>query len=88
MNPRVVAVKPAAEYQLEITFANGETGVYDCKPLLGFGVFQELQDESYFRQVRVEAGSVAWPHDQDICPDTVYLDSQKTGKPPRKSRAS
>jgi hypothetical protein len=22
-------------------------------------------------------GTVTWPNEQDICPDTVYLDSQK-----------
>ncbi|MCH8874795.1 DUF2442 domain-containing protein, partial [candidate division KSB1 bacterium] len=32
---------------------------------------------SYFRQVKVLHGTVSWPHDQDICPDTLYLDSQK-----------
>jgi hypothetical protein len=62
---------------LEITFSNDEVGVYDCRPLLDFGVFQELRDEACFRQARVEGGTVAWPHEQDICPDTLYLDSIK-----------
>jgi len=25
--------------------------------------------------VAVVDGTVAWPHEQDICPDTLYLDS-------------
>ena len=29
MNPRVRAVKPGDDYQLEITFTNGEIGIYD-----------------------------------------------------------
>ena len=78
MNPRVKAVKPGADYRLQITFSNGERGTYDCRPLLNFGVFQELQDDAYFRQVRAENGTVVWPHEQDICPDTIYLDSQRT----------
>ena len=77
MNPRVKAVKPQAEYRLELTFTNGEIGVYDCRHLLSFGVFRELADATYFRQVRVEGGTVVWPHEQDICPDTLYLDSEK-----------
>jgi hypothetical protein len=80
MNPRVKTVKPSAGYRLKITFSNGETGTYDCRPLLDFGVFQELRDKSYFRQVRAENGTVVWPHEQDICPDTLYLDSEKTKK--------
>ena len=78
MLPRVESVKTMLNWELEITFSSGEVGVYDCKPLLTFGVFRELADESYFRQVRAVNGTVAWPHEQDICPDTVYLDSRRT----------
>lgn len=77
MNPRVKAVEAKQGYLLEIEFANGEVGVYDCKPLLDFGVFKELKDFEYFRQVRAEGSTVVWPHEQDICPDTLYEDSEK-----------
>ena len=77
MNPRVKSVTAKDDHTLEIEFANGEVGVYDCAPLLEFGVFQELKDLSYFRQARVELGTVVWPHEQDICPDTLYEDSLK-----------
>jgi len=85
MNPRVRAVKPMKDYKLRLEFTNGEVGVYDCKPLLDFGVFQELRDTRYFSQVRVSLGTVVWPHEQDICPDTLYLDSLKTRKRPSPS---
>jgi hypothetical protein len=78
MNPRVTAVKPGDHYCLEVTFSNGETGIYDCKPLLDFGVFRELRDEAYFRLVRAENGVVTWPNEQDICPDTIYLDAVRS----------
>ena len=74
MNPRVKDVTPLDDYQLKIEFTNGEVGIYDCRLSLDFGVFKELSDEVYFRQVRAEGGAVVWPHEQDICPDTVYLD--------------
>jgi hypothetical protein len=77
MNPRVKDVRPREDFQLEITFTNGETGLYDCRPLLDFGVFRELKDLSYFRQARAELGTVVWPHQQDLCPDTLYLDARK-----------
>ena len=79
MNPRVKSVEPLSGYRLKIVFTNGETGVYDCQPLLDFGVFAELRDETYFRRVRAELGTVAWPHEQDICPDTLYEDSLREG---------
>jgi hypothetical protein len=77
MNPRVRSVEPLDDYKLRLEFTNGEVGVYDCFSLLNFGVFQELKDIQYFKQVRVFLGSVAWPHEQDICPDTLYLESKK-----------
>jgi hypothetical protein len=77
MNPRVIAVAAKDDYTLEITFANGELGFYDCVALLDFGVFQELRDITYFKQARAEGGTVVWPHEQDICPDTLYEDSRK-----------
>ena len=77
MNPRVKGVKPREDYTLEITFSNGEIGIYDCGPLLGFGVFQELKNLQYFKEAQATDGTVVWPHEQDICPDTLYLDSRK-----------
>ncbi len=77
MNPRVKTVEAKQGYLLEIEFANGEVGVYDCKPLLDFGVFKEFKDFEYFAQVRAEGGTVVWPHEQDICPDTLYEDSER-----------
>jgi hypothetical protein len=79
MNPRVVRVRPRQGHRLQITFSNGEVRLYDCRPLLDFGVFRELRDGAYFRQVRAEGGTVVWPHEQDICPDTLYADSEKVG---------
>jgi hypothetical protein len=77
MNPRAKTVAPRDDHKLEITFTNGEVGLFDCSQLLDFGVFQELRDIVYFKQARVEGGAVVWPHEQDICPDTLYLDSKK-----------
>lgn len=77
MNPRVRKITPKDDYTLEIIFTNGEVGIYDCKPLLDFGVFQELKDIRYFKQACAADGTVVWPHEQDICPDTLYIDSEK-----------
>jgi hypothetical protein len=78
MNPRVQAVVARDDYKLEIVFSNGEVGIFDCSHLLTFGVFRELEDIVYFKRARVLLGTVMWPHEQDICPDTLYEDSVKT----------
>ena len=77
MNPRVKEVSTTADYKLELTFTNGEHGIFDCSNLLDFGVFKELSDLNYFHQAKVHDGTVVWPNEQDICPDTLYLDSLK-----------
>ena len=77
MLPRIKSVQAKPGHQLDLVFTSGETGSYDCRPLLNFGVFTELQDEAYFRSAQVVNGTVAWPHEQDICPDTLYLDSRR-----------
>lgn len=80
MNPRVKSVVAISNYKLRIKFSNGEVGVYDCGHLLEFGVFKELRDVNYFKQAKAWDGTVMWPHEQDICPDTLYLDSMKTAE--------
>ena len=80
MNPRVKSVAAISSYKLKIIFNNGEEGIYDCEPLLDFGVFKELKDVNYFKQAKAQDGTVVWPHEQDICPDTLYLDSIKNDK--------
>lgn len=75
MNPRPIKVAVKDDYLLEVNFENGELRIFDMKPFLGFGVFKELNDVSYFKQVRVQNRAICWPNEQDICPDTLYLES-------------
>lgn len=76
MNPRVKKVLPTNDYKLILTFKDNKIAIYDCKKLLDFGIFKELKDINYFKQAFVNHGTVAWPNEQDICPDTLYLDSK------------
>jgi len=76
INPRVKEVVATDDHKLILTFTNGEKGIYDCKHLLDFGVFKEFRDISYFKQAYVQHGTVVWPNEQDICPDTLYLGLQ------------
>jgi hypothetical protein len=75
MNPRIKIARPNPDYTLTLTFVNGEVKVFDAKPYLSRGIFQELQDKFYFSRVQPFLGSIQWPHGQDFCPDTLYLDS-------------
>ncbi|GAK60571.1 hypothetical protein U27_00468 [Candidatus Vecturithrix granuli] len=75
MNPRVIKVQPNQDYTLTLVFTNGEVHMFDVKPYLHSGIFQELQDIPTFQAVKPILGSIQWQTGQDLCPDTLYLDS-------------
>ncbi|MCB0120795.1 MAG: DUF2442 domain-containing protein [Caldilineaceae bacterium] len=75
MNPRVTAVTPNANHTITLTFTNGEIRVFDVKPYLDKGIFQELKELRYFNSVKPVLGSVQWKNGQDFCPDMLYMDS-------------
>ncbi|HEX5885301.1 MAG TPA: DUF2442 domain-containing protein [Pyrinomonadaceae bacterium] len=55
------------------------------KPYLKYEVFQELKDLAYFKQVALAFGTVQWPHEQDIAPDTLFVEG---ATPPAESHVS
>jgi hypothetical protein len=75
MNPRVKDVKPQADYNLLVTFTNGEVKVLDMKPYLDYNMFKPLRNVDLFNAVSPSHGTIRWANDADLCPDTVYLDS-------------
>jgi len=77
MNPRVNKVIPNEDHTLILHFTNGEVKKYDVRPLLDKGVFNQLKNLSIFKQAHISYGTVEWPGEIDICPDTLYEDGQK-----------
>jgi len=75
MNPRVKDASPGADYTIVLTFLNNEVKVFDMKPYLNIGVFKELKDKSLFNSVKPFLGTIQWKNGQDLCPDTLYLES-------------
>jgi len=73
MNPKVVGVKARKDYKLQVLFENKESRLFDATPFLDKGIFTELKDLNYFKQVRVAFGAIEWPHEQDFSKDTLYL---------------
>jgi hypothetical protein len=73
MNPHVVSVEVKKEYVLKLAFENKEVRLFDASPFLNKGIFNELKDINYFKQVKVSFGAIEWPHEQDFSKDTLYL---------------
>jgi len=76
MNPRVTKVTSEENYRILLEFTNGERREFDVSPYLEKGIFTQLKDKSYFKQVRVSMGTVEWPRGQDFCPDTLFAESK------------
>lgn len=76
----VIGVKPLKDYQLLLTFENGEKKIFDMKPYLDQGIFKELKDERMFRSVRVSFDSIEWNNHADIDPEVLYEKSFETKK--------
>lgn len=75
LGPRVSEVTPNDNYELLITFNNGERRKFDATQLFGMKVFEPLKNLEFFKSVKVEFGTVVWPRDIDYCPDTLYMQS-------------
>ncbi len=71
----VKKVEPYPEYLLLLTFENGETRLFDMKPYLDTGIFNELKDTALFNSVRVCFDSIGWDNDADLDPEILYTNS-------------
>lgn len=69
---QVTGVKPIDNAKVFVTFDNGASGVFDCSQYMKNAYWRQLNDPAYFRQVKVECGTLCWPNDLDIDPEEVW----------------
>ncbi|MDS4021736.1 MAG: DUF2442 domain-containing protein [Candidatus Competibacter sp.] len=72
---QVSSVEVISGHELALTFANGERRRFDMGPYLRYPVFRRLENPGYFSLARVDYGTVTWPGDIDIAPETLYAGS-------------
>jgi len=73
MLPAVTAVQALPDYRLLLTFENGERRFFDMSPYLRYPVFQRLRNPGFFGLARIDYGTVTWPGEIDIAPETLYI---------------
>ena len=72
----VTNVQPSSDYQLILTFANGEVRQFDMRPYLELGIFQELKNLPLFNTVRVSFDTIEWDNEADMDPEVLYTESK------------
>jgi len=74
LTPDIVEASIVRHGVLELTFADGLSGTVDVLPRMWGPVFEAARTREGFAQVRVdpESGTITWPGDVDLAPDTLY----------------
>lgn len=68
----VLSVKVHPGYRLELAFENGEHRIFDMSRYMDKKPFNRLKDSPVFNCANVDYGTVVWPGDIDIAPETLY----------------
>ena len=69
--------EPLEGRTLRLTLTDGSIVERDISDVIWGPVFERLRvDDEYFRRVRVRYGTVVWPGDVDLAPETMIWDSR------------
>ncbi len=74
LTPPITTASVVRHGVLELTFADGLSGVVEILPHMWGPVFERARTEEGFAEVYLDAESrtVAWPGGADLAPDTLY----------------
>ena len=78
--PLLIEANASEGYRVNVRFEDGLTADVDLSYLLDYGgVFEPLRDPDFFRRLRAdaEAGTIVWPNEADIAPETLYAHAQR-----------
>jgi hypothetical protein len=76
---QVSSVKTSPDFALRLVFSNGEQRQFDMRPYLHYPVFRRLENPGFFNLARIDYGTVVWPGNIDIAPETLYHNSVNKG---------
>ena len=77
---KVISAKANDDFTLDLQFNDGKIKRFDAKPYLDFPVFRELKSLGKFKQIKIAFGTVQWKNEQDISPETLYLEGEEIGR--------
>lgn len=77
---KVISAKANDDFTLDLQFNDGKLKRFDAKPYLDYPVFRELKNLEKFKQIKIVFGTVQWQNEQDISPETLYLEGEEIGQ--------
>jgi hypothetical protein len=78
--PLLIDATPVRDHTVHVRFDDGLSADVDLSYLLDYGgVFEPLRDHDYFRRLRADsnAGTIVWPNQADVAPETLYAHAQR-----------
>ncbi len=71
---KITKAKYLGDFQVELSFSDGITGVFDGNKLLQRKgtLLEPLRDESFFKRFFVDAGALGWPHGLELSPSRLH----------------
>lgn len=75
---KIISVTPLEGKKVAVVFSDGISGIFGVSPYIRSEFFKRLEDDSYFKQVRLFFSGIGWPDGQDLGPDTIEAELQTT----------
>jgi len=74
----IISLEYKSSYIFHIKFDDGCEGDLDFSEYLNKGpIFDPLKEISFFKEAKIECGTITWSNGLDIAPETVYSKLKK-----------
>lgn len=74
--PKLLNIEVIDKLKIMLFYENNEKRLLNLEKYMVSDYFKELEDLNYLKKVKIIDNTVYWPNEQDIAPETIYLDSK------------
>lgn len=87
---KIIKAEYLHDFQLRLTFSDGEQGNYDLSPLLATETVltKPLKDATFFKDYFIELGALCWKNGLEFSPAALHQELQSAGKLSHTRRAA